>query len=43
MAGADLKQLVGQALQVYRVDRPGVLEMQGEPVPFSPSQSLGSA
>jgi hypothetical protein len=31
------------ALQVYRVDRPAVLEMQGEPVPFSPSESLGSA
>jgi two-component system, chemotaxis family, CheB/CheR fusion protein len=39
--GADLKQLVEQALQVYEVDRPDVLEIQGDPVPLSPTKGLG--
>jgi two-component system, chemotaxis family, CheB/CheR fusion protein len=39
--GADLKQLVEQALHDYRNDRPNVLEIQGEPVQLSPAQGLG--
>jgi two-component system, chemotaxis family, CheB/CheR fusion protein len=39
--GADLKQLVEQALQAYAVDRPDVLEIQGDPVRLSPSEGLG--
>jgi two-component system, chemotaxis family, CheB/CheR fusion protein len=38
---ADLKQLVGQALQAYRVDHPDVIEVEGEPVPLAPNQGLG--
>ena len=39
--GADLKQLVEQALQAYENDRPDVIEIQGDPVPLSPSRGLG--
>jgi two-component system CheB/CheR fusion protein len=39
--GADLKQLVEQALQAYEPDRPGVIEIQGDPVPLSPTKGLG--
>ena len=39
--GADLKQLVEQALQPFAVDRPDVLEIEGEPVPLSPTKGLG--
>ena len=39
--GPDLKQLVEQALQAYRSDHPDVLEIQGGPVPLSPTQGLG--
>jgi len=39
--GADLKWLVEQALQAYRVDRPDVVEVEGKSVPLSPAQGLG--
>jgi len=39
--GADLKSLVEQALQPYRVDHPEVVEIEGESVPLSPTQGLG--
>jgi two-component system CheB/CheR fusion protein len=39
--GADLKWLVEQALQAYRVDHPKVVEIEGESVPLSPTQGLG--
>ena len=39
--GADLKELVEQALQAYRVDHPDVIEMDGEPVPLTASRGLG--
>jgi two-component system CheB/CheR fusion protein len=38
---ADLKQLVEQALQAYEPDRAGVIEIQGDPVPLSPTKGLG--
>jgi two-component system CheB/CheR fusion protein len=37
---ADLKPLVEQALQVYRLDHPDVIEIDGEPVPLAPHQGL---
>jgi two-component sensor histidine kinase len=39
--GADLRQLVEQALQSYGGDRPGALDIRGDTVPLSPSQGLG--
>jgi two-component system CheB/CheR fusion protein len=39
--GADLKELAEQALQAYRGEHPEVIEIAGESVPLSPSQSLG--
>ena len=39
--GADLKELVERALQAYRVDHPDTIEIDGEPVPLTASQSLG--
>ena len=39
--GADLRELVEQALQAYRVDHPDKIEIEGEPVPLTASQSLG--
>jgi two-component system, chemotaxis family, CheB/CheR fusion protein len=39
--GADLRELVEQALQPYWVDRPEVIEIQGESVPLTATQSLG--
>jgi PAS domain S-box-containing protein len=39
--GADLKELTEQALQIYELDRPDVLEIKGDPVPLSPTKSLG--
>jgi PAS domain S-box-containing protein len=38
---ADLKELVERALQAYRVDRPEVIEVDGDPVPLAPSHGLG--
>jgi two-component system CheB/CheR fusion protein len=37
----DLKLLVEQALEAYRVDKPDVVEIDGESLPLSPSQGLG--
>ena len=39
--GADLRELVERALQAYRVDHPDTIEIDGEPVPLTASQSLG--
>jgi PAS domain S-box-containing protein len=39
--GADLKQLVEEALQAYRADRPDVVQIEGGSVPLTPGQSLG--
>jgi len=39
--GSDLKQLIEQALDAYRVDHPDVIEIEGESVPLSTNQSLG--
>ena len=39
--GADLRELVEQALEAYRVDHPDTIEIDGEPVPLTASQSLG--
>ena len=39
--GTDLKELVGQALQAYRLDHPRVIEIAGDSVPLSPNQGLG--
>ena len=39
--GADLRELVEQALQPYRVDPPDVIGIDGESVPLSTNQSLG--
>jgi two-component system, chemotaxis family, CheB/CheR fusion protein len=39
--GADLKELVEQALQAYRNDHPPRVEIAGVPVPLTASQSLG--
>jgi two-component system, chemotaxis family, CheB/CheR fusion protein len=39
--GADLRELVEQALQAYGGDRPGALDIRGDTVPLSPSQGLG--
>jgi two-component system, chemotaxis family, CheB/CheR fusion protein len=39
--GADLKELVERALQAYRVDHPDTIEINGEPVPLTATQSLG--
>ena len=39
--GADLKQLVEQALEAYRVDHPDMIEIEGEPVPLTANQGLG--
>jgi two-component system, chemotaxis family, CheB/CheR fusion protein len=39
--GADLKWLVEQAVQAYRVDHPDVVVVEGESVPLSPTQGLG--
>jgi two-component system, chemotaxis family, CheB/CheR fusion protein len=38
---ADLKTLVEQALAVYRIDHPEVVEVDGEPVALTPKQALG--
>ena len=38
---ADLGELVGQALQPYRVDHPEVIEVEGEPVALMANQGLG--
>ena len=38
---ADLGELVGQALQPYRVDHPEVIEVEGEPVALTANQCLG--
>ena len=35
--GADLRELVEQALQAYRVDHPDKIEIEGEPVPLTAS------
>ena len=39
--GADLRELVEQALQAYRVDHPEVIEIDGGPVPLTANQGLG--
>ena len=39
--GADLGQLVEQALEAYRSDHPDKIEIEGERVPLSTTQSLG--
>lgn len=39
--GADLKPLVEQALQPYRVDHPEVVEIEGEAVTLGARQGLG--
>jgi two-component system CheB/CheR fusion protein len=39
--GADLKELVEQALQAYRVDHPDKIEIEGDRVPLTAPQSLG--
>jgi two-component system CheB/CheR fusion protein len=39
--GADLRELVTQALQAYRVDHPDTIEVDGGPVPLTATQSLG--
>jgi two-component system CheB/CheR fusion protein len=39
--GADLKELVEQALQPYRVDHPDTIEVDGGPVPLTATQGLG--
>jgi two-component system CheB/CheR fusion protein len=39
--GADLKELVEQALQAYRVDHSDKIEIEGERVPLTAPQSLG--
>jgi two-component system, chemotaxis family, CheB/CheR fusion protein len=39
--GADLRQLVEQTLGAYRSDHPGKIEIEGDPVPLSATQSLG--
>jgi two-component system, chemotaxis family, CheB/CheR fusion protein len=38
---ADLTTLVEQTLAAYRVDRPEVVEVKGEPVALTPKQGLG--
>ena len=38
---ADLRRLVEQALQAYRVDHPDVVKIEGDSVPLSPAQGLG--
>jgi two-component system CheB/CheR fusion protein len=39
--GADLKELVGQELQAYRVDHPDKIEIDGAAVPLTANQGLG--
>jgi two-component system, chemotaxis family, CheB/CheR fusion protein len=39
--GTDLKELVEQALQAYRVDDPEVIHVEGKSVALSPAQGLG--
>jgi two-component system CheB/CheR fusion protein len=39
--GTDLKELVEQALQAYRADRPDTIEIDGGPVPLTANQGLG--
>jgi two-component system CheB/CheR fusion protein len=39
--GADLKELVEQALEAYRVDHADKIEIEGERVPLTATQSLG--
>ena len=41
--GADLGQLVEQALEAYRSDHPDKIEIEGEPVPLTATRALGSA
>ena len=39
--GADLGQLVEKSIEAYRVDRPGVIEVEGEAIPLLPNQGVG--
>ena len=39
--GADLRELVEQALEAYRGDHPDKVEIEGEPLPLTATQSLG--
>jgi two-component system CheB/CheR fusion protein len=39
--GADLGELVEQALEAYRGDHPDKVEIEGDPVPLTATQSLG--
>jgi two-component system CheB/CheR fusion protein len=38
---ADLKPLIEEALEAYRVENPELIEIEGEPLPLTPSQGLG--
>jgi two-component system CheB/CheR fusion protein len=38
---ADLKTLVGQTVEAYRIDHPEQVEVEGEPVTITPRQGLG--
>ena len=39
--GADIKELVKRAVEAYRVDRPGKIEVEGGHVPLTATQALG--
>lgn len=39
--GTELDALVENAVEAYRVDDPEIVEVEGEPVPLTPQQSLG--
>ena len=39
--GTELDALVENAVEAYRVDNPEIVEVEGEPVPLTPQQSLG--
>jgi two-component sensor histidine kinase/PAS domain-containing protein len=39
--GAELDTLVEHTVEAYRVDHPEVVEVEGEPLPLTPKQSLG--